>query len=467
MVYVCIFVAAIGFLLNLDAPADLSYADKTLLVMEFVGTVALGKGIINHMIPRNMSKLRRRFFNCFLFFLFLSFLYLFFCWTPFLSPNHGAMGDRWGFDPQRYYWYALQFEITGSTDIIQNYMGVVFVYKYIMSVFGIDPLVPLLFNALMVLFALTSMSRTCMDYETTLSKRIQDYFPFLFFIPETIAYGAMTSREVISAALALLCLSYSVRYVLSKRIANVLKIFVVIILLFVIRPPFGIMAIIAFLLVAILHSARVSKLKVPIIALVVGVGIFTVGNYLNTEMGSFTDVESISDSFNDRFSGENERGEDLNYSSDSFVARLIPHTTTEFIVYGIVRTVTYLVPKGNPFTTLASGNLYNTFDFLTGLTSVLFMLFIPALWKLLGSYKRQSVLIKSSIVFFIIYLAIIGFGITTFIQDRYRIVFDFFVSFLFLYSLAEMGKSELKRYTMRFFLRCAPILITIYLFIRL
>lgn len=445
----------IGVVLNLNAPAELSYANKLLLVGDCVIMLYVGRLLVNRMIVPEFALLRSRIWNYFVLFVGLVLLYLYICWTPYLSPlSPGIKG--WGFDPQRYYWWAVESLRFESFDYGLNYKGVVEIYRFAMSVFGIDPMVPVFVNALAVLFAICSIAGTYIRHGKTFSNSlVLKCLPFLFFIPEIIAYSAMSSREVLSASFSLICLSYTVRYLYGQSLSHLIKAFICIVVLFIVRPPFAITTFIAVVVSMMLCSSRLSKIQKVLFALLLGIGIMSVGIGMNSAMGSAVDVERLDDALKRKIEGGNEKDEELGYSENSFAEKLIPHNPVEFFVFGAIRSATYLIPKSNLISPLLSGTPFIMYGALSNLTGLLFMCLIPVIWWSVRNLKQLDDFSRSVLVFFLLLLSVVGFGIANFIQDRYRIVFDFiFVLFACMIMDKMGGWSYYKRYSKLFFFAC-------------
>ena len=136
-----LLLATLAFALNLNAPAELSDAPAILLILEYIGVLAIANILIRKGLhaPKEM---KIKYMNCFLIGFTISLLFLYFVWTPNLPEN----SKDWGFDPQRYYYYASMFvKGTPMFDGL-NYFGIVFFYIGLFYVFGINPLVPLFIN---------------------------------------------------------------------------------------------------------------------------------------------------------------------------------------------------------------------------------------------------------------------------------------------------------------------------------
>ena len=121
-------------------------------------------------------------------------------WIPMLDPDF--LGS--GYDPIRYYSQAQDLvDANWSLDIINlNYVGVLYYYGLIFYIFGHNPVIPALINALLTLVACLYLVRTC--YEVKGERGGKDWIiAFCLLMPEMLWYDVMTSRETLVAALLL------------------------------------------------------------------------------------------------------------------------------------------------------------------------------------------------------------------------------------------------------------------------
>lgn len=424
----------LGFLLNLGAPSDLTYLNKGVLVVEFIGVLMGGRLITNAIIPPSNNRLRQRCYNCFLLFLGLVLLYLALCWTPFLSPNSNV---NWGFDPQRYYWYALNFARNTEVEFGLNYMGVVEIYKFIFYLFGIDPLVPLFVNTLLLYYTVLCLTKMHLKFYE--GSKYTKYIPMFLLIPEIIAYGSMTSRECLSLVFCTLSLISFVYYISEKHVKYLAATFIAILLLFLVRPPFAFAAISVIAISLLLNARGRSKVFNIAIVVVSVFGIIALGSSLNSLLGSNVEVADIGDMLESKVAGANEKGAEYSYSANSIAARLIPHNPVEFVIFGAIRCLTYLIPKENPLAVISIGSFYGMSLVLTYATSILMFISIPAFLWSLKNYRKQDVIYRFSIIAALVYVLTVGFGVTEFIQDRYRIVYDFMFFYVIISAIEKIG----------------------------
>jgi hypothetical protein len=140
----------------------------------------------------------------------LTLILLYVGWMPQLDP---ASSPSWGYDPQRYYVQAQELIDNGwSPDLLSlNYVGVLYYYGAIFSVFGRNPIIPALVNVLVTLIATLYLVRTC--YEAKPRRQPADWtIALALLLPEIVWFDVMTSRETLVGALLLIALLTVGRY---------------------------------------------------------------------------------------------------------------------------------------------------------------------------------------------------------------------------------------------------------------
>lgn len=436
MKILAVIIIIIGFAMNTYAPKDLSYVNTSLLVAELVGVFVGSRYLTNIIIPSSHRQIQERCYVCFLYFLGFVLLYLALCWTPYLSPKDNP---TWGFDPQRYYWYALNLARNIDVDFALNYMGIVEIYKYVFLIFGIDPMVPVFFNSLLLYSAVLFLTRLCIDYKTC---KYISYVPFLLFVPEVIAYCAMTSRECLSLVFSTLSLVAFVYYIKEKRLILLLTAFLPIVFLFIVRPPFAFAAIGVVVLCELLEFRGVTKFFYVLTLAIFVLGIVSFGSSINATIGSHEDIEEIGDVVGNKITAVNEKKSVYSYSSNSIAAKLIPHDPVEFVMFGAIRSVTYLIPKENPMAVIGIKNLYGFSLVFTYLSSILFFFSIPAFFWSLRNFSKLDTVYRCVVIAALVYFLTVGYGVTEFIQDRYRLVYDFVFFYVSILAIGRIGGWE-------------------------
>lgn len=421
MNFFLIIISSICFCLNLNAPSDLSDARWPLLVADYVGVLFLGRWLISRILPDLSVQERSRILLFFLLLLSIGFIYLRYCWTPFLSINN----VNWGFDPQRYYYYAMGL-IRGDGELFAlNYVGIVYFYQYLMAVFGIDPMVPFFCNVILILFSTLLLYKVYLMEEGKKNMK----WVFLLLVPEIVYYSVMSSREVVCMSFCTLVICYLYLYLKTHKISELVKIFLLLLVLALIRPHFAaVMGLIISINLALRSKQKVllSFISATLVLVILNL-VFQVG-----EEGTIS-LNEVSFLLESRWDGSNEMNSDFTYNTNSISARLIPHNPVEFVVYGLIRSCLYLIPKSSPLSLFDIDSPYVIGEVvLVYITSFVFLLSIPSLVNAIRNYKTLSFADKLMFQAFWVLFLMVGVLNTTLIQDRYRIVYDFFLLWFLL-----------------------------------
>lgn len=433
-----LLLATLAFALNLNAPAELSDAPAVLLILEYIGVLAIANILIRKGLHAP-KEIKIRYMNCFLIGFTISLLFLYFVWTPGLPES----SRDWGFDPQRYYLYSSSF-VRGDPVITGlNYFGVVFFYVFLFFLFGIDPLIPLFVNVLLTLYAVILIAN---HFESLGGKG--KYFSLLLLIPEVLYFNVISSREIICLSLATISLLKGYKLISGARgVLSILAFFFPLLLLVVIRPPMGAGVILAIGLFFVIGSGvRLKKKQIAILALlgcafVAGIAISTSLDTNGRDTG-----DDISEAIEERVEGNVEAGGQHQFQSNSMAKRLIPHNTAEFVIYGFIRTIAYvIVPPSvvlNPFEALAMNT--PTTESFAHITSLLLMLCIPKVWRVLRKDMRGQPKVKVVGFAFIVFFFLVGYFNVTMIHQRYRLTWDLFYFALVAYYYSIHNQRVLK-----------------------
>lgn len=440
MITVAIFLCIVGFLINLGAPPIVSSADKLVLTVDFILTIVIARVIIDKSLSMCSMVFKNNMFEYFLWSLGFQLIFLYFCWTPYLSDG----GDIYNaFDPKVYYFGIEEMYRTGEAWAAIDYIGTVLTYMVVTICFGFDPLVPLFFNAIMLLIAIVLVAKAYVyhlkeDYnDGSSSIKGLRLLPRLLLIPEVIAFSAMTAKDVLCLELATILFALSVLYFYQRKRTQIILILIVLIWLLLIRSTVALTCIGSLIFTFIL-SLRIRKTTIIyllagfIVAVIVSSRLFGGGNH--SKMG----VEYMAETMQTTMSGQT--GDFQGERDNGLSSRLTPTSTVSYFITSPIRCVTYLIPKANPLDNL---NLFtnptHNYDRLTYMTSIIIMLFIPALFWSIVNFSKLSIIHRTTLIFTVFFLASLGFGITNFIQDRYRLYFDFVYFLLSILTIECMG----------------------------
>ena len=428
-----LLLATLAFALNLNAPAELSDAPAILLILEYIGVLAIANILIRKGLhaPKEM---KIKYMNCFLIGFTISLLFLYFVWTPNLPEN----SKDWGFDPQRYYYYASMFvKGTPMFDGL-NYFGIVFFYIGLFYVFGINPLVPLFINSLLVIYSVILISN---HFFTTGGKA--KYFAYLLLVPEIVYFNCIPSREIVCMTMATIAIIKSYEAIELGIKKSYILVFLSILLMIIIRPPMGGGAIIAISsFIAFRGKFKLKYLFVIAILAVIVVQGLSISSSLDTHQSDTG--SSLTEAVTDRFSGDNEEDATASYSSNSLARLLMPHNPVDFVVFGIIRSFAYLIiPPG----LVSSPSNYLNFskpgtEGFASVTVIFMMFFLPGVYKTIKRNFRDNTCFKIVALAFITFFLLVGVFNTNIIHQRYRVVYDLFYFSIVAYYLSSKKKAK-------------------------
>lgn len=428
IIYFFIAFSYLALFLNLNAPKDLSNASQISLFLEHTGVLFVAWVIIRSVLRDTSIKVRNRFFTFFVVGYLISLLYLHFYWTPYLSPVGNPF---WGFDPQRYYYYASSIAWGHLVVYSLNYQGVVYTYVYLFKIFGIDPLVPLFFNVLLALYATTLIAKTiCKNRPKWLFN-----FALLFLLPDVVYYNAMSAREILNMSFMTIFICKYISFSTDRHWSDIYFMAVSFALLAFIRPPMAMFALLVIGVQMVIRSRQ--RHKNIIIIVIIGV-VFSFSQDLSDFFGSSSSSDELVENLYDKVAGENEEG-GLRYSANSMTARLIPHNPVEFFVFGFIRSFFYVIPSPgmilSPIKSLSFVRSHGPFE---NISTWLIFFSLYFLIKFILRYREHDYIIKTFILTFLIYFFGVATSLTNFIQMRYRVVYDLFLFSLIIYIYCDM-----------------------------
>lgn len=425
MIVVFLLAAVVAFILNLEVPTAYTNMAAGGLFVEFMATIILAYIMIVKMLPE--KKAQARFLNSFLSSFMISLLILHFYWTPELPTT--------GFDPARYYNYAASLVKGQLLAEGLNYFGVVYFYYFLFSLLGLDPLIPLYLNVLLVLYACLMLANLL--YRTGVPYKMS---ALLLLIPEIMYYNVMSSREI-------LCMVFGVYVIINlfkiytKEISylRLIPTLIILALMIFIRPPYGICTILVIGIYMMFATHRKRKTIVYIVVLLV-VAVVCIG--AAGAIGDNGNIGSVlSSTIENRVTGENEMNDDFTYGKSSIAAKLIPHNPIEFVVFGVIRTMAYvIVPPSVILNPINSLNVITDVRGYTEWTTLLMMIYIIRVYKTVKNNFKHSEVIRLIAISFFVFFLLVGMFNINLIQQRYRVVYD-----MFYFSLALIYMSRYKQ----------------------
>lgn len=167
----------------------------------------------------------------------LAILYL--GWLPMLNEN----SDQFGYDPQRYYFNALDLAASGfDSAVIQsfgiNYAGIIYYYGAIALV-GKNPAIPAIVNTLVTLLGTLALIRG--GHHVLPGSRKKWLLGLGMILPEVVWFDALTSRETLVMSLITITTlgigSYAIRSAGAETPSRMLWMIPAFLMLAIVRTP--------------------------------------------------------------------------------------------------------------------------------------------------------------------------------------------------------------------------------------
>ena len=363
-------------------------------------------------------------------------------WMPQLDPS----SSLWGYDPQRYYIQAQELiDNQWSPDFLNlNYVGILYFYGAIFYVFGHNPVIPALINALVTLAACLYLVKV--GYEIKGQRGPRDWIlAFALLLPEVLWFDVMTSRETLVGAgvlyatlpigrylartaplsliTALTTSGLAVLAIAAVRTSMLLPVFASIaLMILLVKPQRGSQVIQRLILAA---AAAAILLLLPRLAAYIGGYEFDTGNALDLASSATENIALSSD---------------MQWSENSIGMLLMPNGWLQSILYLPPRMVLYLVaPLPNIWVSvsdLLAGSWGAWQHILTIASSVINVLAIPYalasfVQSIRGRQENTAPLILH-ISYWMTFMAVAGGNLI--IHERYRVMAS-----LLLWGCAWLG----------------------------
>lgn len=418
--------------LNIGVDNTMSLASPIALILEHFGVLLLCYLFTNKILKKTSHTDKHKFYLFFLVSYFISLFFLRIAWTPNLSPNN----PNWGFDPQRYYYYAFNYVKNGYATFGLNYDGIVDFYKWIFKIFGADPLVPLYVNNLLVYITVLYLSNTLFR----ITGRNVKYFWWLLLVPEVVYFNMMPSRETLCCSCICIATCSFIKYNVQKdnRLVDILIFVFSLLFLAYLRPPFAMALLLAVLICVLVLNKDISFFqKALILSSLLAVFFVTIALY---------DGLNFAERIDSAVMGENTASEDFTYSANSVTLKLIPTNSVTFVIYGLIRTLLYFVPGLG----LITAFFMDPYNFASSVsqeyTSLFLMISLPLLFKLITVTRKKKIYpISVLYITFLIFCLIVGVFNTTMVHHRYRVAYDIVYFSLVIWGINYFNKRELSQ----------------------
>ena len=419
MIYFLILLSYALIAINFGAPLRVSNIPDVLVVLEHTLVLYLCHGIVKRHF--HDTKNRRRYYIFFLVSYCISILYLYTEWGDKLFNTFSTGWDA--FDPIKYYSMAAVSIKNGYLFEDMKMFPVSFVYYVIMKIFGMNPLVPLFFNEVVFVYAICILTK----YMNTNTPQHLKYYSWLLLIPEVICYNVTSSKDILCCLCATIVFVKSATLLkkgISRHDIFILAFFFIILVLA--RTSLAMASVCGVLLMAI-FSRRLSKKQILLIgvALSMAVGVFVLSS------GRDSSADNIANNVEAQVSGDVSGAAQLNgQSANSFAQKIIPHNTVEYIVFGFIRSICYVVIDPRfikaPLTTMLPMDGLTMLICVDYTTLVMCIASVYIFFWLLRKYKKEDDYVKDVFLIVALYWYAVGTFNPMMIHVRYRIVYDIF-----------------------------------------
>ena len=417
--------------INLQVPDMLSNASYIELIIIGIGVCVISKISIDSFLKKYSVRERHIFLNIFLISFIVSLLFLKFCWSPFLMPH----SDQWGFDPQRYYLYAIQIVDQGYYVgwVGSGFNGVVYFYAILFRVFGYHPLIPLYLNSLLALVSSLMLFRI---FENVKNLK-PHYFALLLLIPELVYYNIMMSKDTLCQYGIVFVLYGFYRFYHERKIPLLIFLVFSFLFLLIIRPPYAIAVLVAISFFLLFCASRMKYSTKLVISLVLIVAVIGGLKYSNMLSSSDLKQEDISSRIEMTMAGGMSSADT---GGSQIAAFLTPDNVPEVFIFGVIRSVIYLFPElyYSFFDTPSMYTFGALTQLVTGLIAPLFIFVVFCFIKEARKEKEHNSILL--ILFFVLLMFLVGFSTPNFIQQRYRITYEMLYFTLVILAYSKFRK---------------------------
>lgn len=417
MIYFLILLSYFLVALNFDAPERVSNLSNIVLVIYHTVVLFAAKLIIKKQLGK--VGLARRYYLFFLVSYCISILYLYTEWSDNLYKTFSTGWDA--FDPIKYYSMAVESIKSGYLLDGMVYFPCSYVFYGIMKVLGINPLVPLFVNEIVFVYAVCLIAKHINENTPHHLK----YYSWLMLIPEVVCFNVTSSKDILCCLCATIICVKAAELLKSKITIGNLIVIGVTFAVFVLARTSLAMASICGVILTVVFSNKMSKKTILLIALAGAMvaGAFTISN--TTEVSA----DAVTERVETQVSGDvSDAAELAGQSSNSFARKIIPHNSVEYIVFGFIRSICYVVidPRfvKTPINTLVPFQGL-TMLILVDYTTLLMCIscYFIFFW-IIRRHKKEDACVKDVFVIGALYWYAVGTFNPLMIHVRYRLVYD-------------------------------------------
>ena len=420
MIAILIIFTYFMLMLNFDAPLLVSNTSNFLLTIEHTIVLITCFKIIRNNISN--KKTRNLFYITFLVGYSFSLLFLTTVWTPNLIEQFTT---EWGaFDPIKYYSMAAVAINHGVFVDTFEFFPIAYIYWGIMKIFGLNPLIPLFFNQIIFVYSITIIT----NYINTNTQQNTKYYCWLLLIQELIYYNITASKDILCAYCAtIIFVKSNELFNKSYNLKSLALLFIFIAIFFIARFSVAIVSILGIISMYLSINKLTSKKIIMIVCLSLSF-IFILSK--TSILGEYFNITQLINKVSSELSGVLSVAAELHdVNKNGFSQKIIPTNTFEFIIFGFIRSICYLIIDGrfihNPIPILTfnqTNPLLSTVDFTT------LLMFISCLFilKWCRNIKNENHNIKMLLYIFVLYWYVVGTFNPLMIHIRYRLVYDIF-----------------------------------------
>lgn len=403
--------------LNLGAPPKVSNMSSLALMAEHTAVILLCAAIIKRQFRERL--LRRRYNLFFLAGYCVSLLFLYSEWGQSLVKDYAL--DFSTFDPIKYYSMAAESIKTGTEFEGMTMFPVAYVWYFVMGLLGMDPLVPLFVNEVAFVYAVCILAK----FVNGGTPQHLGYYSWLLVIPEVAVFNVTSSKDILCLLCATILFVKTAEIVRRKYSLAGIGVIAVAFTVFALARTSLAMASICGVMLMVIFSRRFSKRVVALscIGLCMAVAVFTItGNMDST-------AEDVAEKVGTELTGDVSEAAELNgQSSNSFARRLVPHNSVEFVAFGFVRSVCYVVLDPRfvtaPLRTLLPLDGLTMHVMVDYTTLLMFIACFFILVWLRKDWKAESRAVKDTFMVAMMYWYAVGTFNPLMIHVRYRLVYD-------------------------------------------
>lgn len=422
---------------NFGAPQSVSNVSDLVLFIEHTVVLIIAYRLISRMLTS--KSLTSLYYTRFLAGYCICLLMLATWWGDELVTK--ATLNMEAFDPIKYYTMAT-YTVKGLDVPTIMFFPVAYIYAVVMYVIGINPLTPFFFNQLLLLYSILLIAK----YINRETPQWLKYFSLLLVVPEIMYFSIMSSKDIICMVCSVIIMVKACDLFKGERkLSDIIILVLSFLLLLTARASFALIAVVA----VVLSNIDIKHLKAKnIFGLILLLGAFGAVLYYAGGTGSGELAAESAQKFSEYASGDTSNASDLvDQKSSSFAKKIEPHNPLEFVVFGIIRSICYIVIDPRFVTspielfTFFNDENYPYSPFVAFTTLLMFI----SCFYFIGyrrSLKRESTEVKNVVVTLIIYFLVVGFSTPTMIHIRYRVVYDilFFTIALRAYLFRRSNK---------------------------